>query len=319
MPKTTRGLAIAGFTDQDIFNLVREATRNARRIVPDNEILKTIATIRGTGASAHSATAEKPVYEPAYLEERAARLPDTVDAEYLAARSQYTVWNRSPVGFLHKLYRPGAKVWVTTNEKSGDGLIWTHTGASQRFDELAHLENGQPGVWFLTNPIDGELRAIPRLQTKWNPKGLTFTALECIVAWSFLLLESDQAPAHLWLKALVQIALPIVAVYHSGKRSIHALALIQAASKADWDKIRDRYETELIRLGACAGSLTARRLSRLPNCVRGETGKLQQLLYLSPGRGLDTDLQAPAARACRRSRETDPRNTRSRYSRLRNP
>jgi len=64
----------------------------------------------------------------------------------------------------------------------------------------------------------------------------------------------------------------------------------------------------MIRLGACDGSLTALRLSRLPNCVRGETGKLQQLLYLSP----DADstpisqrpIRKPAGALEKRLRET---------------
>ena len=176
MPRTARGLKMAGFTDQEIFDVLREATIKARRTVPDNEILKTITTIRGTATGALAATAEKTVYEPAYLEERAARIPDTVDDAYLEARSQYTVWNRTPAGFLHKIFQPGENAWVTTNDKSSDGLIWTHDGARQQFDELAHVQTGQYNVWYLTNPVDAELHALNRLQSKHNPEGLTFRA-----------------------------------------------------------------------------------------------------------------------------------------------
>jgi len=38
----------------------------------------------------------------------------------------------------------------------------------------------------------------------------------------------------------------------------------------------------LCTLGADPKALTAVRLSRLPQCMRGETGKLQELLYLDP-------------------------------------
>lgn len=285
LPTTARGLRIAGLTDQEIFDALREATRNARRPVPDSEIKAVIALVFDTNAknlNLDGSLCQKPVYEPAYLEERAARIPDTIDAEYLEARSQFTCWNRTPAGFLNKIFQPGENAWITTNEKSGRGLIWTHDGANSRFDELDHLTSGHTGVWFLTNPIDGELHAVDRRQSDHNPEGLSYMVIECVTSWRYLLIESDDAPAELWLKALAQFRLAIVAIYSSGKRSIHALVRVDAKSKADWDSINARYERELVRLGACEGALTARRLSRLPNCTRGETGLLQQLLYLRP-------------------------------------
>jgi len=106
--------------------------------------------------------------------------------------------------------------------------------------------------------------------------------LEAITSWRYGLIESDQAPRDLWRKAVVQIPLPIVAIYESGGRSDHVLVRFDAQSKEHLDELLAQHETGLVTLGACPGSLTARRLSRLPNCVRGETGKLQRLLYLRP-------------------------------------
>ena len=60
------------------------------------------------------------------------------------------------------------------------------------------------------------------------------------------------------------------------------LLRVNAQSKEDFDRISSQYDCDLIRLGACPGSVTARRLSRLPNCMRGQTGRLQRLLYLRP-------------------------------------
>lgn len=320
MPKTARGLALAGFTDQQIYDLLREATTNARRTVPDNEIKSTITTIRGTNRVGINCFSEGSLaYEPGYLEERAAQIPDIVDAVYLEARSQFRCWNRTPVGFLHKIFRPGENVWVTTNDKSSDGLIWTHDGASQRFDELARLATGQQNVWYLTNPIDAEVHALARLQSEHNPQGLTFRAIECVTAWRYMLIESDEAPAHLWLKALVQFELPIVAIYHSGKRSYHALARFEAKSKSHWDELCKQRRSELIRLGACDGSLTALRLSRLPNCVRGETGLLQKLLYLAPDADSTPICKRPLREAGKCSFRTDPRDRGRSCSQLRNP
>lgn len=284
IPGAARGLARQGKTDQEIFDRIRAATINVRRHVPDREIQQAIAVICATAVDPKlgDRKAQKVKYKPQYLEEIAARITGTIDAQYLEARSQFTTSNRTAAGFLHKIFRPGENVWVTVNDKSIDGWIWTHDGDNQNFAELADLESGQENVFFLTNPIDGELHAVPRRITENNPEGLTFRVTECVTAWRHMVVESDVAPSDLWLKALVQFELPIVAIYTSGGRSIHALVRLNADSKSQWEEICQKYQRQLIRLGACEGSLSAMRLSRLPNCVRSETGDLQALLYLSP-------------------------------------
>jgi hypothetical protein len=61
------------------------------------------------------------------------------------------------------------------------------------------------------------------------------------------------------------------------------LIRVDATSKAEWDRIvRDELAPLIIPIGADLGAMTAVRLTRLPNCVRGETGQMQQLLYLDP-------------------------------------
>ena len=224
----------------------------------------------------------KPVYDPDYLALFTSQLPDCVDAEYLEIRSQFTCWNRSPAGFLHKVFRKGESVWVTTKGSSRDGLIWTHDGAVQNLAELNHLKNGWFGVWFLSNPIDGTPHQADRLVSEFNPEGLSFRCAECITDWRHVVIETDCAPPELWLKALVLLELTIVAIYHSGGRGSHALVNLGASSVDQWHALLEPHREHLIRLGACTGTLTPLRLSRLPNCIRRETGQLQALLYLSP-------------------------------------
>ena len=102
----------------------------------------------------------------------------------------------------------------------------------------------------------------------------------CVARWPYLVLESDEAPADMWLRALVQLPLPIVAAYTSGGRSIHALVRVNAESKAEWDGVRDDLVPIVCPLGADAGALSAVRLSRLPGCLRhgkrAPEGKLQR-------------------------------------------
>jgi hypothetical protein len=223
----------------------------------------------------------KPVYDPDHLKQFTEGLADSVDAEYLEIRSQFTCWNRFPAGFLHKVFREGESVWVTTKDSSRDGLIWTHDGPVQNLAELNQLKSGHPGVWFLSNPIDGKEHQADRLVSEFNPDGTSFRCTECVADWRHLVIETDCAPAHLWLKALVLLELPIVAIYHSGGRGPHALVNLGASSVEQWHALLEPHRHHLIRVGACPGTLTPLRLSRLPNCTREETGQLQALLYLA--------------------------------------
>jgi hypothetical protein len=227
-------------------------------------------------------TTTKALYDPAYLLAFTAKLSDSIDGEYLEARSEFTCWNRSPAGFLHKVFFPGESVWVTSNAESREGLIWTHDGPVQDLSELNHLQADRPGVWFLSNPIDGAPHQLERLRSQFNPEGLSFRATECVTAWRHVVLETDCAPADLWLKALALLKLPIIAIYDSGGRGPHALVRLGASSLVEWHAALAPYVEHLVRLGACAKTLSSLRLTRFPNCIREQTGRLQQLLYLAP-------------------------------------
>jgi hypothetical protein len=227
-------------------------------------------------------SAPKPVYDPAYLKDFTAQLCDEIDALYLESRSEFNCHNRSPAGFLHKVFRAGERVWITDKLESREGLIWTHDGEGQNLAELNHLQNGRPGVWFLSNPIDGSPHQLKRLQTRRNAEGISLRCTECITSWRHVVLETDDAPSPLWLKALCLLKLPVVAIYHSGKRGPHALVNLGATTQAQWHERLAPHREHLIRLGACTGTLTPVRPSRLPNCVREQTGQLQQLLFLAP-------------------------------------
>lgn len=222
------------------------------------------------------------VFEPEKLARLAGQLSETIDADYLEARSKFTCWNRSPAGVLHKLYLPGEKILIFTVEQSQGAEVWEHPGLGGNLASLDHFKTGcEKGVWFLAQPITGEFIELERLRSKYNQNGRSRRCEECVTSWRYVLFESDKADPDLWLKALVQWPLPIAAIYLSGKRSIHVLVRLDAGSKKEWDSIvRKQLESKLVPFGTCPGSLTAVRLTRLPGCKREETGKIQQLLYL---------------------------------------
>jgi len=144
------------------------------------------------------------------------------------------------------------------------------------------LREGNEGVWFLSNPVTGEAAEGVATVNEFYAKGESWRSEENVTSWRYLLIESDKATENLWLRMLVQAPLAISAIYTSGSRSIYTLVRVDAPSKKEWDEFRDSIKTDLIKLGACPGSLSAVRLTRLPNCMRGETGQLQRLLYLNP-------------------------------------
>jgi hypothetical protein len=219
-----------------------------------------------------------------------------VDETFFIERSQFTTWNRSPAGVLHKLSMPHERIWVTADAYSADGCLWTHldgnscngewisvTGHAGRagkfgvnFDSLSFFERNQHNVWFLNNPLSGE----PHYDRRFT-YGLSYHCLEAVTSWRYLVMETDVAPAQLWLALLAMLPLRIAAVYHSGDRGCHALCRIDAASKLEADDICEIYKREYAPLGACKGTLSAFRLTRLPNCHRGQTDQWQRLIYLN--------------------------------------
>jgi hypothetical protein len=240
--------------------------------------VKRAYTFVGTHADEpHLPKVTKPVYQPNTLRKVADRVELNVTPEWLAARSPFSAWNRSPAGFLHKLYRAGEKIIIFDIFESQGVTIWTHPGETANLANLNHITQGKKNVWYLANPVDGRYH--------WNPRQdkRSRRSEESITSWRYWVIESDKAPKDLWLRALVQFPLPIAAIYDSGGNSIHALVSVNAASKCEWDFIvRRELGPLIVPLGGDFDAMTAVRLSRLPNCHRGETGRLQRLLYLNP-------------------------------------
>jgi hypothetical protein len=182
--------------------------------------------------------------------------------------------------FLRAVFRPGEKVLIFTDELSQGQLLWNPQDPDAP-KKLAQFASGETyGVWYLTAPVDGFYHFNPRQATRSR------RSLEAVTSWRHLLLESDVAPRDQWLSYLCQIKARTLAIYTSGQSSIHALLLAgeQIVSKQQWDAVvRESGLMQILcRYGACRGSLTAVRLSRLPGCRREIIGSTQELLFLNP-------------------------------------
>lgn len=223
-----------------------------------------------------------------------------IDEAWLMRRSKVDVAACTALSFLQALYRDDEKVLIFTEEFSqGDFMAWVK--GSELDDSAVRVETfrlaqekgvkavrsalptGSPkGVWFLTNPVTGEWKINPRSRNRHNEKEPKWSrrSEEVISSWRFFVLESDKLDAATWLKVVVNLQLPIAAIYTSGGRSIHVLVWVEVSSKAEWDATRDVLRKLVCPLGADPGAMSAVRLSRLPGCMRGQ--KAQRLLYLNP-------------------------------------
>jgi len=198
--------------------------------------------------------------------------------------------------FLETVFEPGDKVLLFDEFRSqGAYLFVVGTGcfrlgkdpdADPKPSKLPLI--GAQGVWYLANPVDGEWR----LNDCGKPSRRSH---QNVTAWRHLILESDEAPANQWLKALVKLPFPVASIYSSGGKSVHALIRLDASSKTELDEAIAVLKPLVCPIGADVRALTSVRLSRLPGALRCgtedrtenfisyETPRLQRLLWLSDG------------------------------------
>lgn len=261
--------------------MARHITRRPQSREIEQAVEKVFAA--QTMAPIYRPPAPRASYTPTKLEKVARRL-DGFTAADLEVKSPIRPDNRTPASFLHALYKPTERVLLFSRYKSQGQAVWERKeGAfdAGALDTFIKPPEGN-GAWFLAAPITGEWISLERLKSEYNPEGRTRRAEECLTSFRFLVLESDRAPADLWIAALAQLPLPIVAVYSSGGRSIHALVRIDAKDGADWRAIKARIAPGLVTLGADSDAMTAVRLTRLPCCYRAEKSAWQTLYYLNP-------------------------------------
>jgi Protein of unknown function (DUF3987) len=277
--------ALSKVSSTEAAELIREYSANCGRAVTQREINEAISTAYNTDFSEANRKEEnvKAKYRPDLLEAQAGRVGEHWTAELLQAVSPIDVSDVSPAQFLSSISEKGESYYVCTHKYARKpSALFANIGVND-LSELDHLKDGHHGVWFLSNPVTGE-PVFTEDKNEWFTNGEKWRTEANVTAWRYMVIESDKAPDELWLRILVQLELKIVAIYTSGHRSIHALVRIDQPSKEAWDNYVDKFKDRLVQLGACPGSLTAVRLTRLPGCKRNEPGKegMQTLLYLNP-------------------------------------
>ena len=273
------GGCLPPWSEAELIHKVRSAT-NTRHTQPRGHLLD---NGRAGGSPAKLGQSvpflpptPKPSFCPMVLKRVAGKVPGVRDViEFIKSRSSVPVDAQDCASFLRWLYPKGTgeKLLVFSRMQSQGQMLWKADRSDLVFNE--DFPSGTDGVWFLPQPVDGEFHCNPRLGGKPSRR-----SEESVTAWRYIVLESDEAEPEDWLRCLIQMPLRIVSICESGGRSIHALARLDAASKADWDVQVRAIKPALITLGADPGALSAVRLTRLPQAMRGD--RVQRLLYLNP-------------------------------------
>lgn len=203
----------------------------------------------------------------------AERVPIDITADWLKARSVVATSCSTEV-YLESVFRADERVLYFNRYQSRGAGLWTLGVSLAKFTRTHWKE----GAWFLSNPVDGK--------SHWNPRQGKHSrrSQESLTSFRYAVLECDQKPKEkwfpVWLKILVQLPLPIVSITDSAGKSAHALVRVSCETKEAWDKVKCESLRPLITLGADDGALSAVRLTRLPNCYRGD--RRQELLYVNP-------------------------------------
>lgn len=278
------------------------AARISRPPSPPNEIESAVSKAYRTptfsSAPRPYPNASRPALPLSAIKFDEARLRVAAAKIVAPANWRHWLWERSPkrpeamngYSFLAQLYEPDEKVHLfdVFERKCPLATVIVRQPMDCRVPAL--IRSGgryAAGIWYLCNPVDGRWHPNPR------ENNLSCRSQESITAFRYAVLESDQAPPHLWLGFIAQLPTRVAAIYTSGGRSIHTLIRLDAKLKSDWDEAITPLKRPLAALGADAGALSAVRLSRLPGCWRPEKAGFQRLLYLYPDPALAPLIDLP--------------------------
>jgi hypothetical protein len=182
--------------------------------------------------------------------------------------------------FLMALFKPGEIVAVVSREMQTRPIFWCHDTDREKFIQAASVGAFGNGTWFLSNPISG----LPGRAKDGYP---SWYSEDTITSFRHVVLESDRTSGPeqeaAWLAWIAtQRLFPVLAVTSSGGKSLHALGAFTADCAPSWRAAMYELRPRLAAYAVDPGSLSPRRLTRLPFFLRGSTGRMQELLYLDP-------------------------------------
>lgn len=113
-----------------------------------------------------------------------------------------------------------------------------------------------------------------------NPLDGDGVADKNVTSCMYALIESDDIEINFQATLIATLPLPIVAIIHSGGRSLQALVKVAAKSVDQYKKIVIALFGRLADFGVDIKNKNASRMCRLPGVYRGD--QPQRLVYLNP-------------------------------------
>lgn len=209
-------------------------------------------------------------FEPDFARRFAERVDCPDPIEYLRSKSPVPPEATTSEGFLRAAFREDENVIVLTDLREMGTIVPIGDISVSSLPQRA-----PDGVRFLTCPVDGRSHLNPREGDRPSLR-----SEEAITDFRHLLIESDSVEIDQWLRIVIQLPVPILSMCLSGGASVHTLVRVDARSKLDFDRIRNRMLPMLSVLGADPNAMKAVQLARLPQAWRGD--QQQRLLYLNP-------------------------------------
>lgn len=267
-----------GITPSQIFSDLRAFIPCGPRPVPDNEIRSAISTAwKDRNNSDIPDRATKPKIDGPAMLQRLIKQGAGATVDDIRKISPIYMGSIHPIEqlmcLMFGLYQPTEHVFLGGAKTPGI-LGKTVRTMSNWVDALEDAKEIKiPHI--IANPLTGE-------QGKTKSGNPSFRSDDCISSHRYAILEFDGISIKDQLAFWAVIDLPVVALIHSGKKSIHGWIRVDCKDALEWEQeIENKLFPEyLIPLGIDRACKNESRLSRCPGHFRD--GKLQELFYLAP-------------------------------------
>jgi hypothetical protein len=276
---------LAGVDTEQIFQDIREHIPHGNRHVPDKEIWDAINKALSDHSSGIFVT--RPRSKPIVSDGKATlqriieqgKIIDTAGLRECSPISVGDEPQRDLLLLIETLCKPDDLLWVGDRHQAG---ILGDTIRSAVDWYVFLKDGGKTAPFIIINPLTG----IPTM--KKSGAGQTCRGDGNTSSYRYAMAEFDNLTLEEQIRFWSAIKLPIIALIHSGGKSIHAwLQVSKIAPVTTFEQWQSEikghlYQCLLGPLGVDNACSNPARLSRLPGHYRAEKETYQRLLWLSP-------------------------------------
>ena len=295
-----------GLSDDQIIADLRANIPHGDRGVSDRELGNTLRTARGEEAVVIGAVGAQrkprtkmlrspklPALNTKEVFLRARSIIQAGEAVDIAQLSPVNVAEISPAEFVRQVYQPEDNILIGDKFSDGAprdpdarGRSSVGLGVQPRDVYMKWLEAGNTGPLIWPQTFSGTTAKTKEGKDSFRCNGSIKAYRHCIIEFDNKEIWPLERQLQFWTGVVVQKELPVVALIHSGNKSIHAWIPVDTQSEQRWQHITHRL---LDKRGGFFGVLKADRAGmvpsqgfRLPGHPRSETKQPQALLYFNP-------------------------------------